>query len=185
MMEESRNGKKGGSNVDVKLRPFADADLPTLAAWLAQPHVSPWFTPAEDWLNEVRGRRGRYAFIRHRIVLADGQAVGFCQYYPFAAGGEHWQGDLPLAGTYSMDYLIGDPRYLRRGLGAQAVRLLGAEIFSAPEARRVIVRPEAENAASRRTLQAAGFAYDERNALFILMREDFEPQIARPGSGVL
>ena len=161
--------------MDVKLRPFVDSDLPMLSAWLAQPHVSPWFTPAEDWLAEVRGRRGRYAFIRQRILTADGQAVGFCQHYPYAAGGESWHGDLPLAGTHSIDYLIGDPQYLRRGLGAQAVRLLTGEVFAKPDARRVIVRPEAENIASCRTLRAAGFAYDARNALFILTREDFEP----------
>lgn len=171
--------------MDVQLRPFADADLPTLAAWLAQPHVEPWFTPAEDWLTEVRGRRERYAFIRHRILMVDGQAVGFGQHYPYAAGGEHWQGDLPFAGTYSIDYLIGDPRYLRRGLGTRAVRLLAGEVFAQPDAQRVIVQLEAENTASCRTLRAAGFAYDAHNALFILTREDFKPQIARPGPTVL
>ena len=171
--------------MEVKLRPFADADLPMLAAWLAQPHVAPWFTPAEDWLNEVRGRRGRYAFLRDRILMVDGQAVGFGQHYPYAAGGEHWQGALPLAGTHSIDYLLGDPRYLRRGLGTRAVRLLAGGVFSQPDAQRVIVRPEAENIASCRTLLAAGFAYDAHNALFILTREDFSPKIARPGSAVL
>ena len=37
-----------------------------------------------------------------------------------------------------------------------------------PDARRVIVRPDPANVASRQTLLAAGFAYDADNQLFIL-----------------
>jgi RimJ/RimL family protein N-acetyltransferase len=158
--------------MEITLRPFADNDLPQFAAWLREPHVVPWYTPAEDWLHEVENRRGEFAFISHFIVLADGAPIGFCQYYPYWLSGEDWHGAVPVAGTYSIDYMIGNPAFLRRGCGAQAIRLLTRAVFAQPDAARIIVQPDEENAASRGVLAAAGYVLDTDNGVFILRRAD-------------
>lgn len=160
--------------MNIDLRPFADGDLPRFAQWLHRPHVAPWYTPVGDWLYEVENRGGEYAFICHFIIQAGGEPVGFCQYYPYWMGGEDWHGNLPLGGTYSIDYLIGEPEALRRGYGVQAIRLLTRAVFALPDAVRVIVQPEAENAASRAALTAAGYRFDAENGVFILQRADLD-----------
>ncbi len=158
--------------MDIRLRPFEDGDLPRFTAWLKEPHIAPWYAPAEDWLHEVENRHGEFSFIRHFIILADQVPIGFCQHYPYWRGGEGWHGNLPLTGTYSIDYLIGELAYLRKGYGAEAIRLLVRDALMQPDAARVIVQPDELNAASRRAVLAAGFAFDAQNRLFILRRED-------------
>lgn len=158
--------------MEIRIRPLEDGDLPRFAAWLRMPHVAPWYAPAEDWLNEVENRGGAYAFISHFIITAGGAPIGFCQHYPYGLGGETWHGSVPVEGTYSIDYLIGDPACLRKGYGAQAIRLLVRDALARPHAVRVIAQPDGPNAASRRALLAAGFTFDAQNSLFILRRED-------------
>lgn len=156
--------------MNLILRSFTDTDLALYTRWLAQAHVRRWFAPTEDWLAEINARKDTFAFIRHFMILLDGTPIGFCQYYPYELGGEDWHGSVPLQGTYSIDYLIGETACLRKGYGAEAIRLLVEDIFSIPQAERIIVQPEAENEASRRALQRAGFVFDPANQLFILTR---------------
>lgn len=154
----------------LRLRPFEDHDLALFEAWLALDHIRPWYSPAGDWLEEVRGRHGAYAFICHHIILAGDTPIGFCQYYPYDDGGESWHGAVSLDGTYSIDYLIGDTAFLKKGCATAALIQLGKLVFAQADALRIIVQPEVENIASCKTLLAAGYAYDEENQLFILNR---------------
>lgn len=156
--------------MNVRLRAYESGDRSRYLAWLTRRHVAPWYAPAEAWLAEIDQRDGVYSFIRHFIILADETPIGACQHYPYWQSGEDWHGAVSPEGSYSIDYLIGEVSYLRRGVGAQAVRLLAEDVFEKPDARRIIVQPDAENEASRRTLLAAGFALDPSNGLFILRR---------------
>ncbi len=87
--------------------------------------------------------------------------------YLYEKGGEDWHGDLPLAGTYSLDYLIGEAAFLRRGFGKQLVAALLSEIRRQPDAKRVIVQPDPANHASCGLLQACGFALMPQNGLYL------------------
>lgn len=164
--------------MNITIRPLKDNDLPTFTQWLAKPHVAPWYTPAEDWIAEVCARKGDFSFIRHFIIEADGEPIGFCQHYPYWRSGEVWHGNIPLAGTYSIDYLVGEEAYLRKGCGAAALRLLIRDAFSRADASRIIVQPDIENVASQNVLKAAGFRFDAENHLFILTREGLGTSIA-------
>ena len=75
-----------------------------------------------------------------------------------------------MAGSYSLDYLIGEPSFLRKGYAGRALRLLCRRVFTCPDAARIIVQPEPENYASCKTLLSAGFRYDEPNRLYLLDR---------------
>lgn len=152
----------------LTLRAFSDADVPRLTRWLAQPHVAQWYAHPADWIREVENRNGAFRFIRHLIAEVDGTPVGFCQYYRYVDGGETWYGGNDPAGAYSIDYLIGETRFLRKGYGKRIVREMASLIAECDDAKRVIVQPEKENRISRRTLLACGFLLDESCDVFAL-----------------
>ncbi len=154
------------------LREFTDKDLPLFARWLQQDYVKRWFKDPAAWLEEVTRREDLYAFIRHYIVQHDGVDMGFCQYYDYALGGEKWYGNRDAAGTFSVDYLIGEPAYLGRQLAGQMIAALEKEILREPGARQIIVQPEKENIPSRRTLLAAGYSYEENSDVFLKRIEE-------------
>jgi len=150
---------------EIAFRRLAREDLPTLGAWLAQPHVARWWhhetTPdalERDFGASVRGEEPG----EDLVVLVDGVAVGLVQrsflrdYPPYrdelvAAGV-----DVP-DGAVTLDYLLGDPARTGHGLGtrvvAEAVRRAWAEL---PGASAVVVPVPVGNTASRRVLEKAG-----------------------------
>lgn len=69
---------------------------------------------------------------------------------------------------YSIDYLIGDASYLRRGLGRQIILALSEMIRLQADARRIVVQPDAANAASRAALLSCGFTLDEPGGVLTL-----------------
>lgn len=144
------------------------SDLPLFRKWLALPHIAAWYHDPEDWVGEVEQQDGTFAFVRHFIVQSENKPIGFCQYYPYWMSGEAWHGNIPLEGTYSIDYLIGDVEYLGKGYGKQIIRALQKKIQSLPDAARIIVQPEPENQASCGVLQSCGFHYDAENGIYLL-----------------
>ncbi len=149
----------------IELRRLEDADMTLMESWLKEPHIAAWYHDSQDWLQEVRERAGAFRWLNHLIVMCEGRAIGFCQYYRYADGGETWHGDVEVEGTFSIDYMIGEAAYLRKGLGKEIVQALLQRARQAG-ARRVIGQPEEENVASCRTLLACGFEYDRKNALY-------------------
>jgi len=154
--------------MSIRLRSYEDDDLPQVMIWFAQEHVRQWFEPLSARLFEMQHRHDQYAYMRHRIILAQETPIGFCQHYAYWLSGEIWHGNIPPEGTYSIDYLIGETDYLHKGLGTETIRLLEAEIRDQPEAKRIIVQPETENHASCGALLSAGFQYNEENRLYLL-----------------
>jgi RimJ/RimL family protein N-acetyltransferase len=148
------------------IRKFRDWDIGLLKAWLKEPHVAKWFTHPDAWIEEIELRETKFSFIQHYVVEEEGYPIGFCQFYDYSKGGEEWNGSIPAEGSYSIDYLIGDPAYLGKGYGTEIVKLLTAEIRNKTDAKRIIVKPEPENKRSRSTLISAGFTYDEKNDLY-------------------
>lgn len=152
----------------LALRTFEEWDLPTVRRWLALPHVAKWYTEPQDWLYELEHRKDEFRWLHHFIAEADGVPFGFCQYYEYRMGGESWQGDLPVGGSYSIDYLIGEPSLLGRGLGKWMILQLVRRVRAQTGAARILVQPEPENAASCRALASAGFHFDAANGVYVL-----------------
>lgn len=147
-------------------RPIAENDIPLLTTWLNKPYILKWYENPEDWLLEIRERNTTFQFVKHFIVL-DGQLpIGFFQYYPCEQAKEAWYGNLPLAGTYSIDYLIGQEDYLGKGYGSTMIALITDAVFSLPDAARVIVQPDADNSPSCNSLLSNGYLFDNENALY-------------------
>lgn len=150
----------------VKLRKFQSCDIELFQKWVYEDHVAEWYEHPLDWIYELEHDQDEFAWIEHFIVVCDGRDIGFCQGYEYKLSGEDWHGDIDLEGTYSIDYMIGEREYLKKGLGAKIVNLLVNHLFETAKARRIIVQPESDNKASCNTLLSAGFIYDEKNKLY-------------------
>lgn len=141
---------------NLKIRAFEDNNIPIIKEWLEKSHIKKWYEHPEDWLYEINERHGEFSFIKHFIIIYNDKPIGFCQYYRCREFDSEWSGE----GTYSIDYLIGEEEYLKRGFGKAAVRILIETVFSLEDSRIIIVQPEQENIPSCRTLLASGFAYN-------------------------
>ncbi len=150
------------------MKPIADEDIALMARWLQREHVLKWYHEPEEWIREIRARKGEFDFLNHFIVCDGDTPFAFCQYYDCFYAGEDWYA-IPSAGhTYSIDYLIGEAAYLGKGYGRRIVKMLVKKIGGIEGAKRIIVQPERENIPSCRSLEANGFLYDDERRYYYL-----------------
>lgn len=136
------------------LRALTLADLPTLTAWSAEPHVRHrWGT--ETAADEIVAHIGHATVMPYLIVDA-GKPVGYLQTY-HANPDEFWAGhDLPRE-TYGLDLFIGPAALLGRGIGSRAIRLAVRHLASLPDAARIHIDPSPDNAVAIHVYAKAGF----------------------------
>jgi aminoglycoside 6'-N-acetyltransferase len=146
-------------------RPLLRADLSQVGAWLRQPHVRRWWpddaTPEgleADYGGVVDGTEPTEVF----IVEVDGRDAGLVQRFTLAAYAEYHNELQALvevpAGTVSIDYFIGEPDLVGRGVGSGMLTTFVGRLWrELPGASCVLVPVNAENAASWRALERAGF----------------------------
>jgi ribosomal protein S18 acetylase RimI-like enzyme len=161
----------------IALRPFFDKDISLMERWLYADHVKPWYEHPLDWLKELRERDGEFSFITHLIAEIDGVPIGFCQYYDcyYSREYEDWGMELPaMDEIYSIDYMIGEAEYLRKGHAGSMVVLLLDKLRELG-AKTVIVLPDTKNTASKKTLESSGFCWDGER--YILRLEKYVAQI--------
>jgi len=158
----------GSMDNHITLREIEDTDLELFKKWVYAPHVAKWYEEPLSWIDEIEKRKGEFSWIHHFIAEYDGIPVGFCQYYEYKLSGETWHGDSEMEGTYSIDYMIGDPNFLGRGLSKTMICELIRKIRLHPNAKRVIVQPEPENIRSCGLLLSTGFQFDFRNEIYVM-----------------
>lgn len=152
-------------------REITDDDIPLVERWLHKEYVRKWFSDPEEWLNEIRLRETTYSFIRHFIVLHNGQPIGFCQYYTIDNSEEDEYRSYMHMNAYSIDYVIGEEDFLGRGFGKLVVQGLCARIFDEEKGEVIVVKPEAENDKSCGTLLSVGFQYDKLTQVYVLRKD--------------
>lgn len=153
---------------NVELRKFKSCDIELFKKWVYKDYVAKWYEQPLDWIYELEHDQDEFSWVEHFIVVCDGKDIGFCQCYEYKLSGEDWHGDIELEGTYSIDYMIGERDYLKKGIGTKIINLLVKHLFETTSAKRIIVQPDEDNKASCNTLLSAGFTYDEENELYIL-----------------
>lgn len=158
---------------DISFRRVVRADFDLLAAWLAEPHVARWwvheFTPEaieRDFGPSVDGAEPN----EDHLVLLGGRPIGLIQYSQYADYPEYIEELAPILtvpdGAASIDYLIGDPQLIGRGLGARMIRTFVDRIWRTdPATTCVIVPVNRANVASWRALASAGFRLVARGEL--------------------
>lgn len=146
----------------LDLRTMTRGDLPVLAEWLRAPHVRRWWhADGEPSDARVVARYGPRVDgdtpTRMWVVEVNGRSIGFVQDYRIRDYPD-FALLAPDADALGLDYAIGDPHRVGRGLG---VRVLWAWMLRArrdlPEVGSYFAAPDHRNLASLRILAKAGF----------------------------
>jgi aminoglycoside 6'-N-acetyltransferase len=144
----------------LSLRTMTPDDLPLIEAWLTEPHVARWYLTGssveaelDDLRRAVAGSEPTHAL----VVLADGNEIGWCQWYRCHDYPEHAVAVGAEPDDVGLDYAIGDPGYIGRGIGTELIAKLVVHIRRRHPRAGLIADPEAANMASRRILEKNGF----------------------------
>lgn len=143
-------------------RPMTRGDLPDVARWRATDHVAPWWSvdgPAtldgvtDAYLDDIEGRTATSMW----VLECNGRSVGMCQDYRIGAYPEYAL-LAPDPDAIGVDYLIGDPAFVGRGLGTRALWTWLVEVPTRyPGSTHCFAAPDHRNRASLRVLQKLGF----------------------------
>lgn len=144
---------------------MTERDLPLVATWLAEAHVQAWWrdptAPArveETYLPRLRGTVPTEMF----TIVWRGEPVGFIQRY-LLRDHPDWQRSLQPTGltfgeAAGIDYAIGRADLISQGIGSLVVAAFSRALFDDhPDVERIVVAPQAENVASFRALEKAGY----------------------------
>ena len=145
----------------IGFRPLTADELPLLYEWLQREHIQRWWTDRETYdevvqhyLPAIEGSEPTDLY----LILSDGLPVGFVQTYRVS--------DYPAYrdlvnvgdGVAGVDLFVAEPELTGRGFGSEALRRFVADIvFSDPEIHACVADPDAENIASLRAFEKAGF----------------------------
>lgn len=150
----------------LEFRDLRREDFPLVVRWLEAPHVA-----ATEWgamessLAEleseygagVDGRRPAAAF----LVYEQERPIGLIQCCRLGGEWQHMRDRSmidPPSAAVGIDYLIGEADRVGRGVGTEMIRQFTARLWeSRPDAPSVIVTVLADNPASWRALEKAGF----------------------------
>jgi len=146
---------------NVVIREFKKCDVAVFEEWLYKDYIKQWFGDPKEWLDEVNNDDGKFDWINHFIVEYDSAPIGFCQYFDCknAPEGFGWEKEPP--GTFSIDYLIGEEAFLRKGIGSVIIQKLIALITARENPKSIIADPVKENKDSIKLLEKNGFTFDE------------------------
>lgn len=153
------------SGPPIRFHPLSRSEFQLLGHWLSEPLVARWWnheTSASAIERDFGAAVDGLEPTSLLIAELDATPFGLIQHYPIAGDSDYLAElasvcQLP-AGAVGIDYLIGVPELRGRGLGtamiAACLEVIWAERGDAPA---VIVAVHAENRASWRALERAGF----------------------------
>ena len=167
---------KNNDTPTYDFRAVAVADLPMLAAWLAEPHVQEWWDEGpQASLAEIREAMDSVE-TEPLIVEFDGGPIAYIQSYDPHLEDGHPYRDQPF-GTLGMDISIGPPELVGKGHGSAIVRQFTDMLFE-EGAPRVVIDPHPDNLRAIRAYEKAGFrAFDTRISIYgpaLMMARDAE-----------
>jgi len=146
----------------VGFRPLRESDLTLVHEWLGRDHVRRWWGDRGDLEQTVahygpsldgRDPTDLYA------ILVDGRAAGMIQTYLVADYPDYAAVVGVGEGVAGLDLFLGEEELLGRGLGTEVIRTFVAEfVFTHDGTRACVADPDAENVASLRAFEKAGFA---------------------------
>lgn len=144
----------------ISFRPVGRRDMDRLTRWQSRPHVARWWTDPAD-IASITATYDPRVLAEERtevfLVEVDGTAVGLIQRYRHR---DHpsWDRAVGIADAAGIDYYLGEPDYLGRGVGSAAIAAFAAETLDRyPDIEWVVAAPQQANVASWRALERAGF----------------------------
>jgi len=146
----------------VALRPMTRGDLPDLQRWLGQGHVRAWYGVDGEPTRERVERQYRPGIDGETptslwVAEVNGRSVGMVQDYRIRDYPEYAL-LTPDPNAVGLDYLIGEPAWVGRGLGTRTLWALLCSLPGRyPEVTTAFAAPDHRNAASLRVLAKLGF----------------------------
>jgi len=137
-------------------RRLAEADLPLVAGWLKEPHMTRWWGDPADALKEIEGQLTSDT-VEPFIILMNNQPIGYMQSYDIHAEEGHPYQDQP-PGSIGIDLSIGEPELIGKGHGRRIIEAFVQRLF-ADGVPRVVIDPDPTNAAAIRAYSKAGFRF--------------------------
>jgi aminoglycoside 6'-N-acetyltransferase len=159
--------------VVITFEPLTRERFALLGRWLAEPHVRRWWahdpSPAAveaDFGPTVDGREPA----EDHVVLVDGRPVGLVQFCRLADQPDYVEelaAVLPVeSGAASIDYLIGEPSMVGRGVGTAVIAAFVERTWDRePAVTHLVVPVNAGNVASWRAVEKAGFRRGARGGM--------------------
>jgi len=147
--------------VRIGFRPLTADELPLLYEWLQSKHIQRWWTDRETYdevvqhyLPAIEGSEQTDLY----LILSEGLPVGFIQTYRVSDYPDYRDLVAVEEGVAGVDLFVAEPELTGRGFGSEALRRFVADIvFSDPEIHACVADPDAENVASLRAFEKAGF----------------------------
>lgn len=141
------------SNALISFRPMTRDDFPDVLRWRTTPHVTAWFRSAPRDLEMVEEKFGPRIDGSQRVqvdvLLVNLKPVGYMQ---------HQMRDDGERKIAEIDFLIGEYRYINRGVGSRAIAEYSARIARLnPGVSQIISQPNIRNGRSAGALAKAGF----------------------------
>jgi aminoglycoside 6'-N-acetyltransferase len=169
--------------VTVDFRPLTAGDLPLVHEWLQREHVRRWWNDDETYeevvqhyLPAIEGSKPTDLY----LILSADRPAGLIQTYRVSDYPEYRELVAVEDGVAGVDLLIGEMELTGRGFGSEALsRFVRDVVLADPEIHACIADPDAENRASLRAFEKAGFRVvrqlvdpDDDNRLHTLLRID-------------
>ena len=139
----------------VSLKPFTRAHLATLAKWVRQPHVAPWYPEPEANLAWAESPPdGGF----QRIIARGNSDVGYIrwQYVDRETLDSLGLHDIP-ENSVDADILIGDRSDVGKGSGPLALNALADELRRDPRVALIGLTTSVRNTHAHRGFEKAGF----------------------------
>ena len=136
------------------------SDLSLVESWLREPHVARWWTrdiTAENELAKYRARIDRPSRTTMLMAVSGDGPLGWCQWYRWDDYPAEAAAMQALPREVGLDYAIGEPSAVSRGLGTALIGALLREVRTRLGDVGFLVGPNADNAASRRILEKNDF----------------------------
>lgn len=131
-----------------------------IESWLALPHVARWWLTSSTVDAEVEKYRRRVGTPNPTTMLSvfeNGAHVGWCQWYRWSDYPDDGRAVGAAKEEVGLDYAIGEPSAVGRGLGMAMIAALVAEVRRHHAGAGVLVTPDSKNVASRRVLEKNRF----------------------------
>jgi RimJ/RimL family protein N-acetyltransferase len=158
---------------DVRYRALTRDDLPLLVTWQAEPHVARWWDGDTSTLEAAERRYGRRIDgtdpTRLWVMEVERKPVGWVQDY-HVSDDEEYARLTRSPDAIGLDYAIGDPTWVGRGLAVRALWVCIRDVVRPgyPGAGTVFAAPDHRNVPSLRVLAKLGFEeghrFEERDA---------------------
>jgi RimJ/RimL family protein N-acetyltransferase len=151
----------------ITVRPLSRRDFPRLHTWLNAAHVRRWWRGQPSTSAQIEAKYGpcvdATAPTQVFVIEIHHRPIGIIQSYRHADH-PHWDDAIRIPAAAGIDYLIGEADSIGHGIGSATIAAFTPRVFADhPDLDVIVAAPQADNLASRRALEKAGFALvDER-----------------------